>query len=771
MTIRKLMMLSLAFTTLMLAILIGTSWRGIASTQEAIAMEHETAQPALVAMLQTRFNIVQIQQFLTDVSATGDDGGYAEAAENHKEALANLERIAELQPGYRTEVAEIRAALETFYDVGRKMAEAYVSRGQKAGNALMKEEGTGFDARAAALSERVAKLETQIKDMSANRAGASEVGASRAMVTSLALGSAIVLLVIGSSLFVVRKIYRLLGADPQQAAELARRIAGDDFSTKVELKGGDPNSLMAQLDQMQTNLRARIDAERSVAAENLRIRNALDNVSTGVMIAAASGEVIYANSAQKSILAAAEEGYRSRLASFRADTPVGRPLADFYPETSVQRSSLASIASAQTTSFSIGSRHLNVTANPVRDDKGERIGIVAEWRDRTLEDRVENEIADIVSAASMGDLSQRIDMTDKTGFIGSLSDGINQLLDNTAQSLSATTAVLERVARGDLTQTINADFGGIFGQLRDDTNITIERLREVVSRIQDATDAINTAAGEIAAGNEDLSRRTEEQASSLEQTSSSMEELNATVKQNAVSATQANELARSANDIATRGGTMVKQVVQTMSGIQESSKKIADIIGVIDSIAFQTNILALNAAVEAARAGEQGRGFAVVATEVRNLAQRSATAAKEIKALIAESVGQVEAGATLVDQAGRTMDEVVSSFDKVATLVVDISNASREQSAGIEQVTQAVNQMDEVTQQNAALVEQAAASAESLEEQARGLNATVSVFKLSASSAAGGTSSLPNPGATTARRIGKAAPAHLAVDTDQWAEF
>jgi methyl-accepting chemotaxis protein len=310
----------------------------------------------------------------------------------------------------------------------------------------------------------------------------------------------------------------------------------------------------------------------------------------------------------------------------------------------------------------------------------------------------------------------------------------------------------------------------------------VERLREVVGRIKEASEAINTASKEIAAGNQDLSSRTEEQASSLEETASSMEELNATVKQNAENAKAANELAHSSNEIATRGGEMVKRVVATMDGIQDSSRKIADIIGVIDSIAFQTNILALNAAVEAARAGEQGRGFAVVATEVRNLAQRSATAAKEIKALIAESVDKVEGGAKLVQQAGSTMDEVVNSFQRVAALVGDITAASREQSSGIEQVTQAVSQMDEVTQQNAALVEEAAAAAESLEEQAQGLVQTVGSFKLAEGGAVGEPlrtlAETPRLAGTDRPKAAHASakaklipPPHLAGETEEWEEF
>jgi methyl-accepting chemotaxis protein len=469
------------------------------------------------------------------------------------------------------------------------------------------------------------------------------------------------------------------------------------------------------------------------------------------------------------------------LPNFDADRLVGANIDTFHKNPAHQAKLLAEFTSQHAANLVIGARHLTVTANPVFNDKGERLGAVAEWLDRTAEVAVEQEVESIISGAAEGDFSRRLSLEGKDGFFRNLATGLNQLLDTAASGLNAVAEVLTALAAGDLTRTMSGDYQGTFGQLKDDTNTTVERLREVVGRIKEATEAINTAAQEIAAGNQDLSSRTEEQASSLEETASSMEELNATVKQNAENARQANELATSSNEIATRGGQMVKQVVDTMSGIQASSKKIADIVGVIDSIAFQTNILALNAAVEAARAGEQGRGFAVVATEVRNLAQRSATAAKEIKALIAESVDKVEGGAQLVNEAGTTMDEVVNSFQQVARLVVDISNASREQSSGIEQVTQAVSQMDEVTQQNAALVEEAAAAAESLEEQARGLVQAVGMFKLGAE-----TANLPGPalrdatpkqlgGRTPPARLEKPAkqipPPHLADDEDEWAEF
>ena len=296
--------------------------------------------------------------------------------------------------------------------------------------------------------------------------------------------------------------------------------------------------------------------------------------------------------------------------------------------------------------------------------------------------------------------------------------------------LSRAVKVAETVAAGDLTSQFDASGKDETGQLLRALRAMNDNLLDIVSRVRHGTDTIATASTQIAAGNLDLSSRTEQQASSLEETASSMEELTSTVKQNAENAREANKLAVSASAVAVEGGNVVGKVVDTMESINASSRKIVDIISVIDGIAFQTNILALNAAVEAARAGEQGRGFAVVASEVRTLAQRSAAAAKEIKSLIDDSVDKVDSGSKLVEQAGQTMNEVVSSVRRVTDIVGEITEASREQSEGIEQVNQAVTQMDQVTQQNAALVEEAAAAAQSLQDQATSLSQIVSVFKI-----------------------------------------
>ncbi|WP_115512892.1 methyl-accepting chemotaxis protein [Xanthomonas arboricola] len=346
------------------------------------------------------------------------------------------------------------------------------------------------------------------------------------------------------------------------------------------------------------------------------------------------------------------------------------------------------------------------------------------------------EIKQLAQSAANGDFSARGDAERFQYDFRVMVESLNTLMSTADGNLQSLSGLLQAIAAGDLTARMSGEFRGVFAQMRDDANATATQLAEIVGSIKTSAISIKGAASEIAAGNQDLSQRTEQQAANLEETAASMEELTSTVKQNAEGARQANQLAIGAASVAVQGGEVVGKVVQTMSGIEASSKKIADIISVIDGIAFQTNILALNAAVEAARAGEQGRGFAVVASEVRTLAQRSSGAAKEIKDLIDDSVQRVAEGSALVHTAGKTMSEVVASVQRVTDIMGEISAASQEQSAGIEQVNQTITQMDETTQQNAALVEEATAAARALEEQAVGLTEAVAVFKTDATYAA-----------------------------------
>ncbi|MDC8636704.1 methyl-accepting chemotaxis protein [Xanthomonas hortorum] len=377
---------------------------------------------------------------------------------------------------------------------------------------------------------------------------------------------------------------------------------------------------------------------------------------------------------------------------------------------------------------------------------------------------INNEIKRLAAAAAAGDFSARGDEQKFQHDSRRMVQDLNAMMEVSDQALSKLSDLLKAIACGDLSARMQGDFNGVFAQMSADANATADQLTGIVNGIKESAVSIKGAASEIAAGNQDLSQRTEQQAANLEETAASMEELTSTVKQNAESARQANQLAIGAASVAVQGGDVVSKVVETMSGIEASSKKIADIISVIDGIAFQTNILALNAAVEAARAGDQGRGFAVVASEVRTLAQRSSGAAKEIKGLIDDSVERVGVGSALVRSAGKTMDEVVSSVQRVTDIMGEISAASQEQSAGIEQVNQTITQMDETTQQNAALVEEATAAARAMEEQAIQLTQAVAVFRLSTelsapTRAAPGPLPLPaSPGRPPAKVAAKAKP-------------
>ncbi len=380
------------------------------------------------------------------------------------------------------------------------------------------------------------------------------------------------------------------------------------------------------------------------------------------------------------------------------------------------------------TEIVLGDLTFGFTANPVRSEEGERLGTVVEWVDRTNELAMEDELESIVAAARAGELSERVSMVGKVGFFKHLALGVNALLDDLSSVFGDLSNTLGAMSEGDMTKPVLHDYKGEFGRIKDNLNSTLVQVSKIVSELREATDSVNVASNEISSGNSNLSSRTEQQASSLEETAASMEELTSTVRNNADNAQQANQVAANARLQAEKGGEVVSRAVTAMDQINASSNKIAEIIGVIDEIAFQTNLLALNASVEAARAGEQGRGFAVVATEVRNLASRSANAAKEIKDLISDSVTKVHAGAELVNESGKMLGEIVTGVKKVGDIVAEIAAASSEQAAGIDQVNMAITSMDEMTQQNAALAEQTSAASVSLYEKAQEMGQTIAFF-------------------------------------------
>ena len=474
----------------------------------------------------------------------------------------------------------------------------------------------------------------------------------------------------------------------------------------------------------------RLAQERATSAANLRLKVALDNVRSNVTVADQAHAVIYVNATAQALFASAEADIRKDLPGFSAAALIGSDLAGLHRDPTRQRRTLEALSAPHTEEFVLGGRTLRLVANPVVDAAGARLGSVVEWTDRTGEVAVEREIDGIVEAAHAGDLSQRIDMRGKTGFFAELGGGINALIDEMEQVFTDIARVMGFLAKGDLTHAITAEYAGTFGDVRNDINGSLAHLRDVLWQLRENTDMMSTAADEISSGNNNLSARTEQQASSLQETAASMEELTSTVRHNASNAQQANQMATGARQHAEHGGEVVRRAVEAMQQIETASGRIAEIIGVIDDIAFQTNLLALNASVEAARAGEQGRGFSVVASEVRTLASRSADAAKEIKALIQDSVDKVRTGSGLVNQTGDALGEIVSGVMKVGDIVAEIAAASSEQSAGIDQVNRAVTSMDEVTQQNAALAEQTSAASASMQERTAEMARLMQFFRI-----------------------------------------
>lgn len=475
----------------------------------------------------------------------------------------------------------------------------------------------------------------------------------------------------------------------------------------------------------------RLQAERQVAAENQRIKVALDNVSSSVMLANTEREIIYMNSTATELFNNAEEDIRKQIPNFDASGLIGSNIDQFHKNPDHQADLLHHLNGTHQSEMTIGGRTMKIVANPVIDDQGQRVGTAVEWNDRTAEVAVEREIDQLIEAASAGNLGRRIATENKDGFFLQLSKGFNRLLDQLTNVFEEIRDVMGYMAEGDMSHKIEKDYHGEFGEVKNNINTTIANIEQIVASLREISDEVGVSAQEIFSGNNNLSARTEQQASNLEQTAASMEELTGTVRNNADNAQQANQVATRARSSAEKGGEVVSRAMAAMEQISDSSMQISEIIGVIDEIAFQTNLLALNASVEAARAGEQGRGFAVVATEVRNLASRSAEAAREIKELIKDSVEKVNSGSELVNETGSALTDIVDGVKKVGDIIAEIAAASAEQSHGIDQVNQAVTQMDDMTQQNAALAEQTSSASNTMSQNAVKMQQTMEFFRTS----------------------------------------
>ncbi|WP_019627607.1 methyl-accepting chemotaxis protein [Thioalkalivibrio sp. AKL10] len=517
-------------------------------------------------------------------------------------------------------------------------------------------------------------------------------------------------------------------------------VGGIDFKLQASGITDDNGALVGSMVEWQ-DMTEWNQSER----ERARFKAAIDGATSSLMMCDENMTITFSNAALTTMFQKHRAAFTKAFPSFDPYNMVGQSIDQFHSVPSHQHSILKDPSKLPyQTEISLGDLRFWINATAIIDEDGNYAGNMLEWRDVTEMRNAEAEIDTLIRDAASGKLGERLEAERYSGFTQSVAESVNELLDAVVPPVREGSRVMQAMAEGDLSVRMEGEFQGEFGEFRDAIHTSLENLDDLVGQILEGAGNVRSASAEIAQGNTDLSQRTEEQASSLEETASSMEEMTSTVKSNADNARQANQLASAARDKAQEGGQVVEKTVSAMGEINQSSKKIADIIGVIDEIAFQTNLLALNAAVEAARAGEQGRGFAVVATEVRNLAQRSAQAAKEIKTLINDSVERIGEGSKLVDNSGKALEEIVDSVKKVSDIIAEIAAASEEQSTGLDEINKAVTQLDEVTQQNAALVEEAAAASESLDDQSRELLDLMSFFKGEQSAAAGRSMKQPN---------------------------
>ena len=567
----------------------------------------------------------------------------------------------------------------------------------------------------AALSSSIAEEEKAASAVGLAKVDAMKLNVLIAAVAALVLGAL-------SAFFIGRSISTPL-------RQLSDAVAATARGETAEIPGVD------RADEFGGLAKA-IVATDEVRREAQRLSLGMNTSETMVMIADADSKIVYLNASLQRMFRENVSEIQSVVPKFDPAAIIGAHIDVFHKDPEHQRALLSDLDEMRRAKLAFGAIRLDLAVSPIRDEAGDRIGTIVEWRDVTAELRATSEIDAVVAAAVDGDFSRRADLDGAPEVLRRMGERVNAVAEAVDAGVAETRRVALLMSEGDLSQTMQGDFKGAFADLKEAVNSTVARMANLVGDIQSAVSSMQGATDEIANGAGQLSSRAESQASSLQETVATMETITGTIKTNAENAEQAGGMSQEAASRAERGGKVVEETVTAMSEIESGSSKISDIISVIDSIAFQTNLLALNAAVEAARAGDAGKGFAVVASEVRTLAQRSADAARDIKELIVANSTQVSQGVELVNRTGDALKEIIESVDKVAGTIDEIANASREQSAGVQEISTSIGHLDQITQQNSAMAEQSAASARALAGEGERLADMVAFFKVSASAKA-----------------------------------